>query len=529
MSINKTVQKYLSMDETDVMAQLNKLDDDIRDVIDLQSLPQATRGKLASLLSKQNLLRKYAKWCRTTGAQAYIKVTYVRGALKVCYTYHKDTVYLPLPPSTRFDVDCVCNVCRTPLPPLKTCLELKCDRYICAECARRDEYNWRCDLHADRGYRTPHYQTPHYQKCTFGLELETERPLTPTTMQAVKSSRLIAGWEPDCSLPDGALEYQTQPFGVHDIDEVVDLVKRLPAARQGKAGGHLHVARTSRQTCSRWYHALSGLSDELAEALNMRHTSDDRWCYLDHGYYTGKHTAVNGDHAGTIELRTFGHWGRDTVSKLPAALRWAHVMWRYFENAPLRRLTAESIRKYAVTSAVYLVGHPSLDERLVVYKERKAAEKAKREAEMWTRVYDNVRKSQLARASHGSHRDGRVWCQRQADKSWLRHAIQRRLEDEDMCYVLSHDKHAAAKIARFYVKHERPALVFDVVTDTSADVDMSTPWRIAQNILASRRARAAHGIRPTYTAKQFVRIMRRQGTLVAIGRDFRFGVSSVAV
>lgn len=528
MSINTTVRKYMSMDETDLMVQYDQLNDDIHDVIDLQSLRQATQGKLAILLSKQNLLRRYARWCRVTGGQAYIKVTYARGVLKVCYTYHKDTVYLPLPPSTRFDTDCVCNVCRTPLPPLKTCLELKCDRYICAECARRDEYNWRCDLHADQGYRTPLYQTPHYSKCTFGLELETERPLPPSTMQVMKSSRLIAGWEPDCSLPDGALEYQTQPFDIRDIDEVVDLVKRLPAARQGKAGGHLHVSRTSRQTCGRWYHALDGLSPELAEALNMRHRSDDRWCYLDHGYFGGKHTAVNGEHAGTIELRTFGHWGRDTVSKLTSALKWVHVMWRYFEHAPLRRLTAESIRKYSHHTAVYLIEHPSLDVRLEDFKRGKAVEKAKREAEMFVRVYDNVKKSQLARDSHGSHRDGRIWRQRQADKSWLRHAIQRRLEDDSMCYVLSNDKHAVSKIARFFIKHERSALVFDAVTDTSSSVDTSIPWRIAQSILASRRARASHGVRPTYTPKQFVRIMRRQGVLVSITRDFRFDVSSVA-
>lgn len=530
MRINKTVQKYLNMNETDAMNQLNQLNDDIHDVIDLQSLSQASRGKLAILLSKQSLLRKFAKWCRMAGAQAFIKVTYVRGVLKVCYTYRKNTMYLSLPPSTRFDVDCVCDVCRAPLPPLKTCLEMKCDRYICAECANRHEYNWCCDLHADRGWRTPRYRTTPHQKCTFGLELETERALPPSAMRAVKSSSLIAGWEPDCSLPDGALEYQTQPFSIRDIDEIVDLVKRLPACRAGKAGGHLHVSRTSRQTCGRWFRALDGLSTKLAEELNMRHASDDdRWCCLAHGYYSGKHSAVNGDHPGTIELRTFGHWGRDTVSKLPAALRWAHAMWRYFENAPLRRLTAESIRRYSYNTARYLIDDQlTLDVRLSAYKERKAAEKAKRKEEMWTRVYENVRKSQLARASHGSHRDGRIWRQRQADKSWLRNVIQRRLEDDTMLYVLTNDKHVTTKITRFFIENGRSSLVFDAVTDTSADVDTSTPWRIAQSVLASRRARASRGVRPTYNAKQFVRIMRRRGTLVAIDRNFRFGLSSVA-
>ena len=97
-----------------------------------------------------------------------------------------------------------------------------------------------------------------------------------------------------------------------------------------------------------------------------------------------------------------------------------------------------------------------------------------------------------------------------------------------MCYVLPNDKHAVSKVARFFIKRGHSALVFDAVTDTSADVDTSIAWRVAQNILAARRARASHGVQPTYTAKQFVRIMRRRGTLVAIGRDYRFGVSSVA-
>lgn len=53
----------------------------------------------------------------------------------------------------------------------------------------------------------------------------------------------------------------------------------------------MHLRRTNRQTPSRWYWALKGLSDQQARNLNMRHTTNNRWCELIHGDYAGKHTA----------------------------------------------------------------------------------------------------------------------------------------------------------------------------------------------------------------------------------------------
>ena len=53
---------------------------------------------------------------------------------------------------------------------------------------------------------------------------------------------------------------------------------------------------------------LHGLDAAQCRLLNMRHIDDDYWCSLTHGEYTGKHTAINDEHADTIELRTFDCW-----------------------------------------------------------------------------------------------------------------------------------------------------------------------------------------------------------------------------
>ena len=113
----------------------------------------------------------------------------------------------------------------------------------------------------------------------------------------------------------------------------------------------MHVRRTRRQTPSRWYWALKGLSDRQARNLNMRHTYYNRWCELRHGDYSGKDTAVNNTHADTIELRTFARWDDATATRLAVALEWAHHMWRYFESHELYQLKTADIMRESARSA----------------------------------------------------------------------------------------------------------------------------------------------------------------------------------
>ena len=186
----------------------------------------------------------------------------------------------------------------------------------------------------------------HPDMFTVGLEIEVNGG---HDMDRMKDSGLIAGWCSDLSLDEG-LEYQTRILTAEDFDDLVDLIAgiRTRSNEPGRAGGHMHVRRTSRQTPGRWYWALKGLSDRQARALNMRHATDCRWCRLVHGDYTGKAVAVNDNHAGTIELRTFARWDGTTAHRLRPALEWAHHMWRYFqEHEPYRLTTADIMRESA--------------------------------------------------------------------------------------------------------------------------------------------------------------------------------------
>ena len=97
--------------------------------------------------------------------------------------------------------------------------------------------------------------------------------------------------------------------------------------------------------------ALKGLSDQQARNLNMRHTSNNRWCELTHGDYDGKHTAVNGCHENTIELRTFARWDETTAHRLIPALEWASHMWRHFESHDLYQLKTADIMRESARSA----------------------------------------------------------------------------------------------------------------------------------------------------------------------------------
>lgn len=118
---------------------------------------------------------------------------------------------------------------------------------------------------------------------------------------------IIAGWNKDASLEGNGVELQSNILDMSRLPALRRIVEGIPEWGEN-AGGHIHVARTPNQCASRWYWALRGLDAAQCRLLNMRHLDDDYWCALTHGEYTGKHTAVNDEHADTIELRTFDCW-----------------------------------------------------------------------------------------------------------------------------------------------------------------------------------------------------------------------------
>lgn len=216
-----------------------------------------------------------------------------------------------------------------------------CDRAFCSEDCR-DECD-SCGNTQEPCYHNPYTGTPALSRETFtvGLEIEIDGHHDRDHMT---SSPLIAGWCPDGSLTEGGLEYQTQPLTMRDIDALTTLVEGIPEPDENRrAGGHMHISRTDRQTPSRWYWALKALTDDQCDQLNMRHHADSRWCQLTHNQYGGKYTAVNADHRRTLELRTFGAWHAGTAHKLAPAIHWTHTMWRLFQHHPKYSLKTEDI------------------------------------------------------------------------------------------------------------------------------------------------------------------------------------------
>ena len=251
--------------------------------------------------------------------------------------------------------DEICRDC------LRRCAD--CDEIFCEECLQWDE-----DAEVDlcpgcmegRCKKTPKYDAErvarmrsHARMFTVGLEIEINGT---HDADALKDNPLIAGYCRDGSLyhRDG-MEYQTQMLFADEFDDICGLVESIHTVSDEpeRAGGHMHVRRTSRQTPSRWYWALKGLDGRQAVNLNMRHVIDARWCLLTHGSYSGKNTAVNADHDKTIELRTFGRWDETTAHRLRPALEWAHHMWRYFQNHDLYQLKTADIMRESAKSAYH--------------------------------------------------------------------------------------------------------------------------------------------------------------------------------
>lgn len=135
-------------------------------------------------------------------------------------------------------------------------------------------------------------------------------------MKNVTGSDIIAGWDKDVSLERNGVELQSNILDMSKLPDLQRIVEGIPEYGDN-AGGHIHVSRTPSQCASRWYWALHGLDAAQCQLLNMRHLVDDYWCTL-----TGKHTAVNDEHADTIELRTFDCWYKGTADRLVPAVKW---------------------------------------------------------------------------------------------------------------------------------------------------------------------------------------------------------------
>ena len=96
------------------------------------------------------------------------------------------------------------------------------------------------EYHDHKDTQEPDYIDPYHSNAkarnvfTFGLEIEIG-----ADHDMMQTNPLIAGWCPDGSLhKHGALEYQTQPMTMNQVDELTDLVARIePVDDNSQAGG----------------------------------------------------------------------------------------------------------------------------------------------------------------------------------------------------------------------------------------------------------------------------------------------------
>lgn len=428
-----------------------------------------------------------------------------------------------------------CAQCGTPIDTAGSayycCDEYSCDAVLCEDCGDSG-YGYYCPRHRINGifatgseaeYTYP-YAHGHGNQFTFGVEIELESELDTEFAENVKDTNLIAGWDKDPSLGQNGVELQTNILDMSKLPALRKLVERIPYYGDD-AGGHIHVARTVNQCASRWYWALRGLDETQCEHLNMRHMSDNYWCALNHGDYTGKHTAVNAEHQDTIELRTFDCWYEDSADKLIPAVKWIRAMWRFFEKHPRGTVKADVIEQYSSCMANNVTDTPrlTLDERLAVARRVKAARKAEEEHERWARAAEirrnveaNIRASRRARKSHGDMRPAmREWKYNQNRRASRREDIAGRLANTTAAYVIpSHNLrplHAYLSVAStrivergetfrslgyFRIYHAASgALIWDGFGDYVGRHG-DTAQRVLDNILRSRVARASHG-RPT--------------------------------
>lgn len=443
-----------------------------------------------------------------------------------------------------------CAQCGTPLNHRSTrydCDAYDCDAILCEECGESSDGGYYCPRHRGNGmlsdYKEAEYVYPYAfgngDQFTFGVEIEMESELDTDFAADITDSDLIAGWDNDQSLGTGGVELQTNILDMANLPALRELIERIPDYGEN-AGGHIHVARTTNQCASRWYWALRGLDGAQCERLNMRHMSDDYWCELKHGEYSGKHTAVNNEHQDTIELRTFDCWYAGSADKLEPAVKWIRAMWRFFEKHPRGTIEAETIEQYASCMADNVTDTPArtLSERLDAARNAAAARKAEEERErrerakyIRQRVEANIRISRRARASHGdTHRACQSWRDNQNRRAVRRKSIEGHFTRSAYPYAFPSRNlqplHIYLKCAtKMIVDHGesyRSLNCFSIYHAAGGEViwdgydyfrrsRADTQW-VLENIIRSRVARASHG-KPTVESleRTALRLYKRAG------------------
>lgn len=443
-----------------------------------------------------------------------------------------------------------CAQCGTPLDPSSAyydCDAFGCDAILCEQCEGSSDGGCYCPRHRGNGMlgssKEAEYTYPYTfgdgHQFTFGVEVELESELDTDFVADITDSNLIAGWDCDQSLDAGGVELQTNILDMSRLHALVELIEHIPDYGEN-AGGHIHVARTPNQCASRWYWALRGLDGAQCERLNMRHLSDDYWCELNYGEHTGKHTAVNDEHADTIELRTFDCWYAGSADKLEPAVKWIRAMWRFFEKHPRGTVGADVIEQYASCMADNVSDTPllTLKERLDVAHGAAAMRKAREELERKERaekirrnVEANVRASRRARASHGDTRRAcQAWCDNQNRRIIRRNGVDERLSSTAHPYAFPSRNlqplhiylRCATKMVVDKGESFRSLSYFRVYNaaggETIWDGDdyyrrhsADTQW-VLENILRNRKARASHG-KPTVESPErtVLRLYKRAG------------------
>lgn len=425
------------------------------------------------------------------------------------------------------------------------CDDYGCDAVLCEDCGGsgnayycpRHRINEMFATSKECEYTYP-YEHGHGEQFTFGVEIELESELDADFVENVMNSDLIAGWDKDPSLGQNGVELQTNILDMSKLPALRKLVDGIPYYGEN-AGGHIHVARTANQCASRWYWALHGLDASQCEHLHMRHMGDSYWCELNHGEYTGKHTAVNNEHTDTIELRTFGCWYEDSADKLVPAIRWVRAMWRFFEKHPRGAVKANVIERYSSCMADNVFDTPrlTLDERLAAARRAAAARKAKEEwkrreraAEIRRNVEKNVKASRRARASHGNMSAAvREWSYNQKCRARSRKDIGGRLSNTTRAYAFPSRNlqplhtYLNMATARIVEKGEmfRSLENFRIYHAANGEaiwdgfeyrLQHDYAQRVLENILRNRVARASHG-KPTTESleRTALRLYKRAG------------------
>lgn len=445
-----------------------------------------------------------------------------------------------------------CAQCGTPINQdggeYYCCDAFGCDAVLCENCGGSMTLvgNYYCPAHRGNELLTdsmePEYTYPYAfvggNQFTFGVEIELESELSDDFAENVTNSDIIAGWDKDASLERNGVELQSNILNMSKLPALQQIVEHIPEYGEN-AGGHIHVARTPNQCASRWYWALRGLDAAQCRLLNMRHIDDDYWCSLTHGEYTGKHTAVNDEHADTIELRTFDCWYEGTANKLIPAVKWIRAMWRFFEKHPRGTVSASLVERYASCMADNVIDTPrrTIDERLAAARGVKAARKAEEErerqrraAEIRRNVSANVGASRIARHSHGDTLLATLEYRRHEERRERgRKLVEGHLAAPELCYALP------SRNLRPLHHYARMATVVAIASFEPISLDRfrlhhaysdETLWagyeyvnrhgetavRVVENVVRSRVARASHG-KPTVESleRTALRLYKRAG------------------